>query len=65
VDVNPLKEAVFVAVVDGESSRVYEFAKDDLQPAEELEALKKKAASPCDRHESGGCNCGRAKSKPH
>jgi cell fate regulator YaaT (PSP1 superfamily) len=65
VDVNPLKECVFVAVMDGESSRVYEFARDDLQPADELEALKKKASSPCDRHESGGCSCGKAKSKPH
>jgi cell fate regulator YaaT (PSP1 superfamily) len=64
VDVNPMKETVFVAVVEGESSRVHEFARDELQPAEELEALKKKAASPCDRHESGGCNCGKAKSKP-
>ncbi|MCC6191462.1 MAG: stage 0 sporulation family protein [Anaerolineales bacterium] len=65
VDVNPMKEAVFVAVSDGEASRVYEFVKDDLQPADELEALKQKAASPCDRHESGGCDCGRSKKKAH
>ncbi len=58
-DVNPLKESVFVAVQDGESIRVLEFMKDDLQPMDELEALKKKAASPCDRHESGGCDCGK------
>jgi cell fate regulator YaaT (PSP1 superfamily) len=64
VDVNPMKEAVFVAVTDGETSRVFEFMKDDLQPAEELEALKQKAAGPCDRHEGGGCSCGKAKHKP-
>jgi len=64
VDVNPMKEAVFVAVVEGESMRVYEFMKDDLQPAAELQALQQKATSPCDRHESGGCNCGKAKKKP-
>jgi len=60
-DVNPLKEAVFVQVVEGESLRVFEFMKDELQPVEELEALKKKANSPCDRHEGGGCDCGKAK----
>lgn len=64
VDVNPMKEAVLVAVVEGESMRVYEFMKDDLQPAAELQALQQKAASPCDRHESGGCNCGKAKKTP-
>lgn len=42
VDVNPMKEAVFVAVVEGESMRVYEFMKDDLQPAAELQALQAK-----------------------
>lgn len=63
MDVNPLKEAVFVAVQEGDSMRVIEFMKDELQPLEELEALQKKATSPCDRHESGGCNCGKA--RPH
>jgi cell fate regulator YaaT (PSP1 superfamily) len=61
IDVNPLKESVFVAVQEGDTMRVIEFMKDDLQPLEELEALKSKANSPCDRHESGGCNCGKAK----
>jgi cell fate regulator YaaT (PSP1 superfamily) len=60
-DVNPMKEAVYVAVQEGDTMRVIEFMKDELQPLEELEALQKKAASPCDRHESGGCNCGKDK----
>ena len=34
-------------------------AKGPMQP--ELQALQKKATSPCDRHEGGGCDCGRAK----
>jgi len=63
VDVNPLKESVFVEIREGEDYRTYEFLKADLQPAEELEALKKKADSPCDRHESGGCNCGKAQKR--
>jgi len=60
-DVNPLKESVFVAVTEGEGYRIYEFMKADLQPADELAALQKKATEPCDRHEGGGCDCGKAK----
>jgi cell fate regulator YaaT (PSP1 superfamily) len=61
LDVNPLKESVFVLIQEGDQVRVVEFGKDDLQPRDELEALKAKATAPCDRHESGGCNCGKAK----
>ena len=61
LDVNPLKETVFVIVQEGDQVRVIEFKKEELQPRDELEALKAKANAPCDRHESGGCNCGKAK----
>lgn len=61
LDVNPLKQSVFCLVQEGDQVRVHEFLKDDLQPRDELEALQKKATAPCDRHESGGCNCGKAK----
>jgi cell fate regulator YaaT (PSP1 superfamily) len=61
LDVNPLKQSVFCLVQEGDQMRVHEFLKDDLQPRDELEALQKKAHAPCDRHESGGCNCGKAK----
>ena len=61
VDVNPLKESVFVEIIDGETMRVHEFMRAEIEPVEELEALKKKAGSPCDRHENGGCSCGKAK----
>ena len=61
VDVNPLKESVFVEIRTEEDFRTFEFMKHELQPVDELEALKKKAASPCDRHEGGGCSCGKAK----
>ncbi|MBI3761000.1 MAG: stage 0 sporulation family protein [Chloroflexi bacterium] len=59
LDVNPLKESVFVEI--GEAQ--FEFSKEELVPLDELEALKTKSDSPCDRHEGGGCNCGRAKKK--
>ena len=32
-------------------------------PESELEALRRKSQEPCDRHENGGCDCGRDKQK--
>jgi cell fate regulator YaaT (PSP1 superfamily) len=62
LDVNPMKQTVFVLVsLNEEDTRMFEFHKDELQPADELEALQKKANAPCDRHTGGGCNCGKAK----
>lgn len=57
VDVLPLKEAVVVQLEDGKRA---EFLKHELQPYDELKALEEKANGPCDRHENGGCDCGRA-----
>lgn len=57
VDVLPLKKAVIVQLEDGKRA---EFLKHELQPYDELKALEEKANGPCDRHESGGCDCGRA-----
>jgi hypothetical protein len=44
--------------VEGER---YEVTREDLQPLEELEALKRKAAAGCSKHEGGGCDCGAKK----
>ena len=57
IDVLTLKQAVVVELEDGK--RV-EFLKHELQPYDELKALAAKANAPCDRHESGGCDCGKA-----
>lgn len=56
IDVNPLKQAVTVKLEDGKRA---EFLKHELDPYDELKALENKANSPCDRHENGGCDCGR------
>ena len=56
IDVNPLKQAVTVKLDDGKRA---EFLKHELDPYDELKALENKANSPCDRHENGGCDCGR------
>jgi cell fate regulator YaaT (PSP1 superfamily) len=52
VDVLPLKDAVMVLVGD----TVTEVARADLQPLAELDALQKKAESPCSGQH--GCTCG-------
>ncbi len=60
VNVLPLKQAV---IVDIPEKGYTEFLKHEIEPWDELEALRRKAGSPCDRHENGGCDCGKAKSK--
>ena len=55
-DVFPLRQTILVHLENGNRN---EFAKEDVQPWEEMEALRKKSQAPCDRHEGGGCNCGR------
>ena len=58
VDVFPLKQAVTVEIP--EKGR-HELLKHEIEPWDELEALRRKSQEPCDRHENGGCDCGRAK----
>ncbi|RMF45404.1 MAG: stage 0 sporulation family protein [Anaerolineae bacterium] len=58
VDVFPLKQSVIVQLF--ESGERHEFLKHELQPWDELEALRRKAEAPCDRHENGECDCGKA-----
>jgi cell fate regulator YaaT (PSP1 superfamily) len=57
IDVLTLKQAVIVELEDGKRA---EFLKHELQPYDELKALEAKANAPCDRHENGGCDCGKA-----
>jgi len=60
VDVLPMSNQVMV-LLDGEEQRRYPvaFSREDLQPWDELEALRRKSSAPCDRHEGGGCTCGK------
>jgi cell fate regulator YaaT (PSP1 superfamily) len=57
VDIFPLKDS---ALVELEELGVLEFSREELQPWDELEALRRKSQAPCDRHENGGCDCGKA-----
>lgn len=57
VDTYPLRQSVIVAMGDGTR---HEFMKFELEPWDELEALRRKAEGPCDRHENGECDCGKS-----
>lgn len=58
VDVFPLKDMVSVLI---EEQGIKMVAREDLIPLEELKALAKKAAEPCDKHGDGDCDCGKPK----
>jgi cell fate regulator YaaT (PSP1 superfamily) len=57
LDVYPLRQSVIVELPEGVR---HEFLKHELQPWDELEALRRKSEAPCDRHENGGCDCGKS-----
>jgi cell fate regulator YaaT (PSP1 superfamily) len=59
VDVLPMTNRVIVQLEGEEGKRYTEtFTREDIQPWDELEALRRKSEAPCDRHNSGGCTCG-------
>jgi len=61
VDVLPMSNQVIVFIEDAEGKRFREtFTKDEIEPWDELETLRRKAQAPCDRHDSGGCTCGKS-----
>lgn len=60
VDQFLLKKSVLVEVEGGGK---HEFMLHELQPWEELEALKKKASSSCEKHGNEECDCGKGRNK--
>src|SRR5436190_17396680 len=52
IDVLPMSNKIMV-LLDGEERYATTFDRDDLQPWDELEALRRKSQAPCDRHDSG------------
>jgi cell fate regulator YaaT (PSP1 superfamily) len=60
LDVMPMSNRIMV-LVDSEEDKhiVATFDRDEIQPWDELEALRRKSEAPCDRHEGGGCTCGK------
>ena len=64
IDVLPMTNKVMVLIEGEEGKRFSEtFDREEIQPWDELEALRRKSEAPCDRHEGGGCTCGKARKK--
>lgn len=60
IDVAPLSGMVTVKFEgDGDRPNRQTFHHDDIEPWDELEALRRKAEAPCDKHENGECDCGK------
>jgi cell fate regulator YaaT (PSP1 superfamily) len=59
LDVYPLRDVVLVEFETQEARNRREYHRDVLEPWDELEALRRKAQAPCDKHEGGGCDCGK------
>jgi len=55
VDFNLLKETVMVNL--DKTDDIAEFPREQVEPWEELQALKKKAQTPCQIHGDGECDC--------
>jgi len=56
LDVFPLRQGIVVLLDTGLQQ---EFPHDQIQPWDELEALRRKSQEPCGEHENGGCTCGK------
>ena len=62
IDLIPMSDKVMVLIESGtDRPQVMTFSREEIEPWDELEALRRKSQAPCDRHEGGGCTCGKAK----
>ncbi len=56
IDVRVLRDSVVVKLTNGE---IQEVMRTELEPLQELEALKSKSKAGCSRNEAGECDCGK------
>lgn len=60
IEVMPMQDTVLVKFGEGPESRIEQYHREQLIPLEEYKRLQEKALSgTCDKHEGGGCDCGR------
>lgn len=60
IDLLPMSDKVVVLIeIPNERPQQHTFMREEIQPWDELEALRRKSQAPCDRHDSGGCTCGK------
>ena len=61
IDILPMSDKIMVLIESGtDRPQQMTFSREEVEPWDELEALRRKAQAPCDRHEGGGCTCGKA-----
>ncbi|CAG1016837.1 hypothetical protein ANAEL_05861 [Anaerolineales bacterium] len=64
IDVLPMSDKIVVLIESGtDRPQQMTFSRAEVEPWDELEALKRKAQAPCDRHEGGECDCGKKEQK--
>ncbi len=62
IDILPMSDKIMVLIESGtDRPQMMTFTREEVEPWDELEALRRKSQAPCDRHEGGGCTCGKAK----
>ncbi len=62
IDILPMSDKIMVLIESGtDRPQQMTFSREEVEPWDELEALRRKAQAPCDRHEGGGCTCGKVK----
>jgi cell fate regulator YaaT (PSP1 superfamily) len=59
LDSFPLRNTVLVEFERDNVRTTREYPREDLEPWDELEALRRKSEAPCDKHENGECDCGK------
>lgn len=62
IDLLALRDSVVVLIGEGETAKQHVVHREQIIPLEEFMRLQEKAASgTCDKHEGGGCDCGKNK----
>jgi len=60
-DVLPMSNTIMVLLDSDERHFPVPFPRDEIQPWDEVEALRRKSEAPCEKHEGGECSCGAQK----
>jgi cell fate regulator YaaT (PSP1 superfamily) len=60
IDAMPLRNTLVVRLDDEDKTRA-EFSRDEIEPWDELETLRRKSQEPCENNDGGNCKCGKSK----
>jgi len=60
IDLIPMSDKVVVLIeTPNERPQQFTFTREEIQPWDELETLRRKSQAPCDKHDGGECTCGK------